>query len=151
MFLLLNTRKIPSQQVNPSKKLPRYNFRGEEQIFFNLINNQRIQNNLPAFELDETLLNLARLKANDLAQNNCFSHTSPTYGTLFTMLDNHQFPYHKASENIARNLTAENAIESLMNSDSHRSNILSEDFIYTGIAVVSSIPWGKLFLQIFVS
>lgn len=123
----------------------------EEQIFFNLINNKRIENNLPEFEIDETLLNIARLKANDIVQNNYFSHTSPTYGTFFEMLKNNNVSYSKASENIARDLTAENAIQNLMNSESHKNNILSQDFNYTGIAVVDNPKYGKIFVEIFVA
>ena len=123
----------------------------DEQIFFNLINNKRIENNLPEFELDETLLNLARLKANDLVENNYFSHTSPKLGSLYEMLLNNQVSYSNASENIARNINANSAIESLMNSEAHKNNLLSENFNYTGIAVVNSIDWGKVFVQIFVA
>lgn len=123
----------------------------DEQIFINLINNQRIKNNLPELQIDETLLNLARLKANDIAKNKYFSHTSPTYGTIFDMLKNNNINYSKASENIARNLNADKAIESLMNSESHKNNILSTNFNYTGISVVNSIDFGKIFVQIFVA
>lgn len=123
----------------------------DEQIFFNLINNKRIENNLPELQIDENLLNIARLKAQDIIQNKYFSHNSPTYGTIFEMLHKHNISYSKASENIARNLNADGAIESLMNSESHKKNILSQDFNYTGIAVVNSTDWGKVFVEIFVA
>ena len=123
----------------------------DEQIFFNLINNKRLENNLPEFELDEKLLNVARLKANDIVENNYFSHISPTYGSLYEMLTNYNISYSRASENIARNLNCDNAISSFMKSDSHKSNILSENFNYTGIAVVNSTQYGKIFVQIFVA
>jgi len=123
----------------------------DEQIFLNLVNNQRIENNLPEFELDEKLLNLARLKANDLVENGYFSHTSPIYGTVFEMLRNNNISYSKASENIARNLTAEDAVKNLMNSNSHKNNILSQEFNYTGIAVVNNPKSGKVFVEIFIS
>lgn len=123
----------------------------EEQIFFNLINNKRMENNLPEFELDEKLLNIARLKANDIVENKYFAHTSPNYGTIFEMLRDNQISYNKASENIARNLNAQSAIETLMNSESHKSNILSQDFNYTGIAVANSPEYGKIFVEIFIA
>lgn len=135
-----------TSEPNPALSLSQ-----DEQIFLNLINNQRIEHNLPAFELDETLLNLARLKANDIVENQYFSHTSPKFGTLFEMLSTHQVSYHKASENIARNLNADSAIESLMQSEAHKNNILSENYNYTGIAVVNSIEYGKIFVEIFIA
>lgn len=121
-----------------------------EQVFLNLINNKRLENNLPEFEIDAELLNIARLKAQDIAQNNYFSHTSPTYGTFFEMLQNHNISYSKASENIARNINADGATLSFMKSEAHKQNILSEEFNYTGVAVVNSPNWGKIFVQIFV-
>lgn len=123
----------------------------DEQIFFNLINNKRIENNLPELKIDETLLNLARLKANDIVENKYFSHTSPKFGTLFEMLQNNNISYSKASENIARNINADSAIESLMNSESHKKNILSENFNYTGISVTNCKDYGKVFVEIFVA
>ena len=99
----------------------------DEQIFFNLINNKRMENNLSEFEIDENLLNVARLKAQDIVENKYFSHTSPKYGTFFEMLQNNNISYSKASENIARNINADGAIANLMNSESHKKNILSED------------------------
>lgn len=123
----------------------------DEQIFFNLINNERIQNNLPEFKIDEEILNIARLKANDIVEKNYFSHTSPTYGSIFDMLKSNNITYTKASENIARNTNASSAIDNLMKSESHKNNILSSDFEYTGIAVTNSINYGKIFVEIFIS
>ena len=117
----------------------------DEQIFFNLINNKRIENNLPELQIDETLLNIARLKAQDIVENKYFSHTSPIYGTIFEMLHSNNISYSKASENIARNINADGAIESLMNSEAHKANILSHDFNYTGIAVVNRVDFRKDF------
>ena len=122
----------------------------DEQIFLNLINNKRIENNLPEFQIDETLLNLARLKAKDIVENKYFSHNSPTYGTIFDMLSNSKFPYSSASENIAKSLNADGALQLFMKSESHKRNILSNDFNYTGIAVANSIEYGKVFVEIFV-
>lgn len=123
----------------------------DEQIFFNLINNKRIENDLPEFEIDENLLNIARLKAQDIVENKYFDHTSPTYGSLFEMLQSNAISYSKASENIARNINADSAVESLMNSESHKNNILSQDFNYTGLAVVNSVNFRKGFCRNFCS
>ena len=58
--------------------------------------------------------------------------------------------YKTASENIAGNASIDGAINSWMNSESHRSNILSNNFNYTGIAVVHSNTYGKILVQFFV-
>ena len=50
---------------------------------FNLINAQRTKNGLPALKIDLEVQNVARIKAQDMVNNNYFSHNSPTYGTPF--------------------------------------------------------------------
>ena len=65
------------------------------------------------------------------------------------MLQNNQISYSKASENIARNINADSAISSLMSSESHKKNILNQDFNYTGISVVNCKNYGKVFVEIF--
>lgn len=122
----------------------------EEEEFLESINEIRIKNNLPELIIDDAIQNVARLKAQDLIENNYFSHTSPKYGTLFEMLSSSSITYKTASENIAGNSSISGAINSWMNSESHKSNILSNTFNYTGVAVVHSNTYGKILVQIFV-
>lgn len=126
------------------------NLTEEENTLLSLINAERQKNNLPEFEVDEKLQNVARLKAEDLVQNNYFSHISPTYGTPFEMLKSYSIDYKTASENIAGNSSISNALDSWMSSDSHKENILSNEYNYTGIAVVDSIAYGKIIVELFV-
>lgn len=126
------------------------NLTEDENELLNLINAEREKNNLSAFKIDESLQNVARLKAQDLVENNYFSHISPTYGTPFEMLRNNQISYKTASENIAGNPSISGALDSWLNSDSHKKNILSNDYNYTGLAVVDSIAYGKIIVQLFV-
>ncbi len=126
------------------------NLTTNELELLSLINNERGKNNLPNLEVDEKLQNVARLKATDLAENSYFSHISPTYGTPFDMLKTNQISYKTASENIAGNSSIKGAFESWMNSDSHKKNILSTNYNYTGIAVVDSIAYGKIIVQFFI-
>ncbi len=122
----------------------------DEELVLSLINSEREKNKLSPLELDTELQNLARLKAEDLVKNNYFSHISPTYGTPFEMLKSHNISYKTASENIAGNSSLENAVSSWMNSESHKQNILSNIYNYTGIAVVDSIAYGKIIVQLFI-
>ncbi len=126
------------------------NLTSDESELLKLINLEREKNNLPNFEIDNALQNVARLKANDIVQNNYFSHTSPTYGTPFEMLKNNSIAYKTASENIAGNSSIAGAVESWLNSDTHKENILSTNYNYTGIAVVDSIAYGKVIVELFV-
>ena len=67
------------------------------------------------------------------------------------MLNSNNITYTKASENIAKSSDANKAIETLMKSNSHKENILNNDFNYTGIAVQNSPLYGKIFVEIFIS
>lgn len=126
------------------------NLTTEESELLSLINSERRKNNLPDFQIDEKVQNVARLKAEDLVQNNYFSHISPTYGTPFEMLKANSIKYKTASENIAGNSNLSDAVNSWLSSDSHKKNILSNDYNYTGIAVVDSIAYGKIIVELFV-
>lgn len=126
------------------------NLTSDESQLLSIINAEREKNNLPILQIDENLQNVAKLKANDLVQQNYFSHISPTYGTPFDMLKSHNISYKTASENIAGNSDIKSAFDAWITSDSHKENILSNDYNYTGIAVVDSIAYGKIIVELFV-
>lgn len=61
-----------------------------------------------------------------MAENNYFSHQSPTYGSAFDMMQSAGVSYRSAGENIARGQKTPAAVmDSWMNSQGHRENILS--------------------------
>lgn len=81
---------------------------------------------------------------------NYFSHQSPTYGSPFDMLKSFKISYKSAGENIAANSSNSGAVNAWMNSSGHRANILSSNYNYTGIGVVSSSKYGKIYVQQFI-
>ena len=85
-----------------------------------------------------------------MVSNNYFSHTSPTYGSPFDMLKSYKVSYKTAGENIAGNSSNSGAVNAWMNSSGHRANILNSSFTYTGIGVVSSPKYGKIYVQMFI-
>ncbi|MBE5805322.1 MAG: SCP-like extracellular protein [Clostridiales bacterium] len=117
---------------------------------FNLINQQRINNGLPALKIDEEVQRVARIKAQDMVDNNYFAHNSPTYGTPFNMLKNFGISYNTAGENIAGNSNNNSAVTAWMNSSGHRANILNNSYNYTGIGIVTSPKYGKIYVQMFI-
>lgn len=117
---------------------------------FNLINQQRTQNGLPALKVDSELQRVARIKAQDMVDSNYFDHYSPTYGTPFNMMKNFRITYKTAGENIAGNSSNSAAVTAWMNSSGHRANILNSSYNYTGLAVVSSPKYGKIYVQMFI-
>jgi len=117
---------------------------------FNLVNQQRINNGLSALKVDAELQRVARIKAQDMVNNNYFDHTSPTYGTPFNMMKNFGISYKTAGENIAGNSSNSAAVTAWMNSSGHRANILNNSYNYTGLAVISSPRYGKIYVQMFI-
>lgn len=122
----------------------------DEQEVFDLINKQRINNGLSALKFDSELQRLAKIKAQDMVENNYFSHTSPIYGTPFEMMNSFKISYKTAGENIAGNSTNNGAVNAWMNSSGHKANILNSSYNYTGIGVVSSPKYGKIYVQMFI-
>ena len=122
----------------------------DELEVFNLINKQRTKNGLSALKIDSEVQNVARIKAQDMVNNNYFSHTSPTYGSPFDMLNSFKVSYKTAGENIAGNSSNSAAVTAWMNSSGHKANILNSSFNYTGIGVVKGSKFGKIYVQMFI-
>ncbi len=140
-----NTNSNSTSNTNTSSDLS-----NDEKEVFNLINTQRINNGLPALKISNEVQNVARIKAQDMVDKNYFSHTSPTYGSPFDMLKSFKVSYNSAGENIAGNASNSGAVNAWMNSPGHKANILNSSFNYTGIGVVSSPKYGKIFVQMFI-
>lgn len=138
-----------SSSFNNSEKNEISPMTTDEQEVFNLINQQRTKNGLPALKSDPEALNVARIKAQDMVDNSYFSHNSPIYGSPFNMLKNFKVTYNTAGENIAGNSSNSGAVNAWMNSEGHRANILNSSYNYTGIGIVSSPIYGKIYVQIF--
>ena len=122
----------------------------DEQEVFDLINAKRVANGLSLLKIDDEVQNVARIKAQDMVDSNYFSHTSPIYGSPFDMLKNFGISYKTAGENIAGNSSNSGAVNAWMNSEGHRANILNSSFNYTGIGVVKSPKYGKIYVQMFI-
>lgn len=126
------------------------NMNSDEKEVFDLINKQRAQNGLSPLKENSELQRVARIKAQDMVNNNYFSHTSPTYGSPFDMMKSFKISYNTAGENIAGNSSNSSAVTAWMNSPGHRANILNESFNQTGIGVVTGSKYGKIYVQMFI-
>lgn len=121
----------------------------EEQETLDLINEYRVQNGLTKLKPFSNLQEVAKLKAKDLVENGYFSHTSSHLGDPFEMLKRNGIDYSMAGENLAGNANPQKAVEAWIHSPSHKENILESKFEYTGICVVESPIYGKVFVQLF--
>lgn len=114
----------------------------------NLVNKARNENGLSSLTLNSSLSNVAQTKAEDMKNNNYFSHTSPTYGSPFDMIKSFGINYKTAGENIAMGQkTAEEVFNAWMNSSGHRANILNKNFTQMGIGYTSgNTYWSQMFI-----
>lgn len=119
-----------------------------EHLVIQLTNQERAKNGLPALRPNWELSRVARYKSVDMLEKNYFSHTSPTYGSPFAMMENFGVSYRKAAENIARGQrTPQEVVKAWMNSAGHRKNILG-DFTHIGVGYVED---GKYWTQMFIT
>jgi len=99
------------------------------------INTDRVANGLSPLTLTKELSDGAYLKSKDMAENNYFSHTSPTYGSPFDMMNSLGISYSAAGENIALNTSVKGAYDAFMNSAGHRANILNAGYSKLGLGI----------------
>ncbi len=113
-----------------------------------LVNEIRAQYGLSELALNTELSYVARLKSQDMHDNNYFSHTSPTYGSPFEMMTTFGISYRSAGENIAMGQTTPEAVvNAWMNSEGHRANILSASYTQIGVGYVAD---GSYWTQMFI-
>ena len=122
----------------------------DETEVFTLVNEARTEQGLPPYEISSELVELARRKAEDMVANGYFAHHSPTYGSPFDMMKDYGVFYNSAGENLAENRTIAGAHTALMQSDSHRANILSRRFNQIGIGVTNGPGEFRTIVQMFI-
>ncbi|MFV0520390.1 MAG: CAP domain-containing protein [Lachnospirales bacterium] len=131
---------------------PTYTTEDYIQGVFAEVNSEREAVGLDALVLDSKITEIAQIKAEDMANNGYFSHTSPTYGSPFEMLGEFGVSYMTAGENIAAGqVDAQDVMESWMNSKGHRENIQNSRFKNIGIGMAENSSGTKYWVQIFVT
>lgn len=117
-----------------------------------LVNQERYKAGLKPLQMDWELQRVARMKSQDMAQKNYFSHTSPTYGSPFDMMKSFGIKYRSAGENIASGQrTPQDVMDSWMNSSGHRANILKPDFTHIGVGYYHGGKYGHMWTQMFIT
>jgi len=121
----------------------------QEQTAGNLLNSDRARYNLPPLTIDPELCRIARIKSQDMRDNQYFAHTSPTYGDVRSMLKQFGYTYAAAGENIAHHATAEKAQAAFLSSPGHRKNILSSTYTKVGVGIAIDQKGFVYLTQIF--
>lgn len=116
-----------------------------------LVNNERKKQGLKELKLSNNISNIANIKAQDMAKNNYFSHTSPSFGSPFEMLQHFGVSYKAAGENIAAGQkSAEEVMKSWLNSSGHRANILNPAYTELGVGFATGGTYKTYWVQLFV-
>lgn len=121
----------------------------DEQNMVNMINQERIAAGVKPVTVDLRLASVGRAKANDMKVNNYFSHTSPTYGSPWAMMQQVGISVRWAGENLSGNKSVEASMAALMLSPGHKANILDPRFTRVGVGISNGSPYGNLYAQEF--
>jgi len=117
-----------------------------------LVNQERAKKGLQPLSTNWQLARVARYKSTDMMNKNYFSHTSPTYGSPFNMMESFGIKFSSAGENIAMGQrTPEEVMNAWMNSPGHRANILGGNFSQIGVGYAKDtsgrIYWTQMFIR----
>ena len=135
---------------NDDQAVPKSDISQQAQEVLRLVNAERSKAGLSSLTLSDKLTAVANEKARDMAENNYFSHTSPTYGSPFQMLQQYGISYRTAGENIAAGQrTPAEVMNSWMNSSGHRANILNSAYTEIGIGYYAGGSYGSEWVQLF--
>ena len=109
-----------------------------------LVNVDRARVGLSELKINATLGKAAETKVQDMLNKNYFSHVSPDNKTPWDFIKNVGYKYLAAGENLAIDFpTAEGVNEGLMNSPTHRANILNKLYTEIGVSVGYGIFEGR--------
>lgn len=133
---------VPTQSVSGISSI--------EMEVIRLVNIERQREGLAPLVASSALSNVARKKSEDMAINNYFSHTSPTYGSSSNMMRTFGINSSYSGENIAKGqLSAASVVSAWMNSSGHRANIMNPSFKTIGVGHFQSSNGTNLWTQMF--
>lgn len=100
-------------------------------------NRERLNLGLSPLKYNEHLAKAAEAKAQDMFANQYWAHYSPTGTSPWEFMNQNDYVYSVAGENLARDFThTQDMVEAWMNSPTHRENIINPKYKDIGIAVV---------------
>ena len=127
-----------------------------EMAVFHLVNADRAASGLAPLSLDPSLVAIARWRSADMAALGYFGHAigGVSGDFVFRVLDEQSVTYRVAGENLARTYapldeSAALVEVALMESPTHRANILLPDFTHLGVGVATAPDGRTLYTQLF--
>lgn len=106
-------------------------------------NAKRKDSGLSELRLNSALSVAAKLKAEDMFNNQYWAHISPGGKEPWDFILGQNYDYIYAGENLAKNFNnSRDVVEAWMKSQSHRENLLSPNYDEIGFAVVNGVMDG---------
>ncbi|NMF04677.1 CAP domain-containing protein [Clostridium beijerinckii] len=129
----VNVQGLPNLPTNYSISIQN----SAEDKILQLMNEKRTEAGLQPLTIDNTLVQVARYKSDNMIQNNFFNHTNPD-GTKWTnWLHTIGYTYTTSGENIAYNTSDPvELFNQWWNSLGHRENMMNEKYTRVGIGVI---------------
>lgn len=133
---------------NPESNNTRLNNDFQSEII-RLVNAERKKRGISSLSVSNKLSSAASIRANELTQK--FSHTRLDGSSYSTAVENTGYMYSYVGENIAAGQKSPQAVmDTWMNSDGHRANILNPNYTEIGVGVdyannIYGIHWVQLF------
>lgn len=115
-----------------------------------LTNAERKSQGLPALKFNATLAKAAQEKAEDMFADDYWAHNSPAGKTPWFFITSSGYRYIFAGENLARDFSDPvSVVDAWMDSPSHRSNLLDDNFRDIGVAVATGdLAGGEVVLVV---
>lgn len=121
----------------------------EEQKIFELINEERTKNMLPALKTSPQLTEVARAHAANMARQGKMDHNLDGK-TPYDRIKGAGYKYSLAGENLAvGEVPQEDVVKAWMKSKVHRENILDNEFTETGLGAVRDDKGKVWYVQVF--
>jgi hypothetical protein len=113
-------------------------------VLADLTNDNRLNYGVSSLVWNSDLEKAAKLKAEDMAQNNYFAHTSPSGVSPWYWLKEANYNFIYAGENLAVDFTESvNVQNAWLQSPKHRDNLLNSKFTEIGIATAEGFYQGR--------
>ena len=110
----------------------------EAEEVIRLTNRERENYGLEPLPVDEELMELARIRAEEIRE--LYSHTRPDGTSVVDLW---------CGENIGQRTSAEKQVTAWMNSDGHRTNILLERYHHIGVGCYQAENGNLYWVQVF--
>lgn len=121
----------------------------KEDEMLQLVNHERKKAGLKPLVMDNLIRNVARAHSMDMVQKGYFAHEDLSGLSPYERMVMANVNFKVAGENLALAPTIDLALIGLMNSPSHRENILDPEYGRIGIGVINAGPYGLMITQDF--